>query len=240
MSAGYTFLQVVSNDSETQKLVVAGSIMGFLTLLGVAAASKINSIEKRKSFIAPKSASLTSIVDYLLEIFIKFHDSVAGPQNRRYVSLSVSVFFTILFMNIIGLIPGMVSPTTTVSVNVSIALVVFLAFNFYGIREQGIINYLKHFAGPVWWLAPLLFPLEILSMVLRVLTLNLRLYWNITADHIVLGVFTELTKYVVPVIFYGLGTFVCFMQAFVFTTLTMVYIFLAVDHGEDHGAEEHH
>jgi F-type H+-transporting ATPase subunit a len=138
-------------------------------------------------------------------------------------------------MNLIGLIPGMVSPTTTVSVNVAIALIVFLSFNYYGIREQGLVNYLKHFAGPVWWLAPLLFPLEILSAVLRVLTLNLRLYWNITADHIVLGVFTELTKYVVPVIFYGLGTFVCFMQAFVFTTLTMVYIFLAVDHG----AEEH-
>jgi F-type H+-transporting ATPase subunit a len=233
--SGYTFLQAITTDTETQKLLVAGSIMTVIATTGVLAAAKINSAEKRKAFIAPKRASLTTVFDFIFEAFIKFHDSVAGPQNRRYVSLSVSVFFTILLMNLIGLIPGMVSPTTTVSVNVAIALIVFLSFNYYGIREQGLVNYLKHFAGPVWWLAPLLFPLEILSAVLRVLTLNLRLYWNITADHIVLGVFTELTKYVVPVIFYGLGTFVCFMQAFVFTTLTMVYIFLAVDHG----AEEH-
>jgi F-type H+-transporting ATPase subunit a len=233
--SGYTFLQAITTDTETQKHLVAGSIMLLIAGAGVVAASKINSAEKRKEFITPKKASLTTVFDYVLEIFIKFHDSVAGPQNRKYVSLSVSVFFTILLMNLIGLIPGMVSPTTTVSINVAIALIVFISFNFYGIREQGLVNYLKHFAGPVWWLAPLLFPLEVLSAVLRVLTLNLRLYWNITADHIVLGVFTELTKYVVPVIFYGLGTFVCFMQAFVFTTLTMVYIFLAVDHG----AEEH-
>ena len=236
MSAGYNLLQTVTHDPESQKLLVAGGVLGAIFLIGTFAASKIRTVEQRTQYITPQKVDSTSIVDLILEIFIKYHDSVAGKQNRQYVSLSISVFFAILFMNLIGLVPGMASPTTTITVNLSMALVVFIAFNVYGIREQGFFNYLKHFAGPVWWLAPLMFPLEILSMLLRVLTLNLRLYWNIAADHIVLGVFTDLTKFIVPVIFYGLGTFVCFMQAFVFTTLTMVYIFLAVDHG----AEEHH
>ena len=81
-----------------------------------------------------------------------------------------------------------------------------------------------------------MFVIEILSVSMRVLTLNLRLYWNMTADHTVLSIFTDLTKFIVPVVFYGLGTFVCFMQAFVFSTLTMVYILLATQHEE----EEHH
>jgi F-type H+-transporting ATPase subunit a len=89
----------------------------------------------------------------------------------------------------------------------------------------------------VWWLAFLIFPLEILGTFLRILTLNLRLYWNISADHIVLGLFTDLVPVVVPVIFLALGTFVCFMQAFVPTILTMIYILLATQHEE---GEEHH
>ena len=95
---------------------------------------------------------------------------------------------------------------------------------------------MKHFAGPVWWLAWFILPLELFGTVLRILTLNLRLYWNITADHVVLGIMSELVPFVVPVIFYALGTFVCFMQAFVPTVLTMIYIMLATQHeeGEQH------
>ena len=115
------------------------------------------------------------------------------------------------------------------------ALVVFLLFNWAGVREQGVLSYLKHFCGPVIFVAPLVFPLEILSTCLRILTLNMRLYWNISADHLVLATFTDLTKYVVPVAFYAMGAFVCFMQAFVFGTLTMIYILFAVQHEEEEG-----
>ena len=237
VSAGYSLLQNVTQDVEFQKLIVTAGVLATFFAVIVTAASKIRTVAQRKEYIVPKKFSVTALFDTGIEMLVGLHDSIAGRQNRKYASLSITMFFSIFLLNIIGLVPGMSSPTTTVSTTVSFALVVFLTFNFYGIREQGLWTYLKHFAGPVWWLAPLLFPLEILSTVLRILTLNLRLYWNITADHIVLGVFTNLTKYVIPVIFYGLGTFVCFMQAFVFTILTMVDIFLAVDHGAE---EEHH
>ena len=146
---------------------------------------------------------------------------------------TASLFLFLLAANLLGLVPGMPAITTTVWVNVGMALVVFLYFNYLGIKEHGLLSYLKHFCGPVWLLAWFIFPLEIFSTCLRVLTLNLRLYWNINADHEVLNIFTNLIgPFAAP--FYVMGVFVCFMQAFIFTTLTMVYILLATQHEEGH------
>jgi F-type H+-transporting ATPase subunit a len=236
VSSTYSVLSLITSDGDLQKVAATAGVMAASLILGSVAASKISTPEGIQANIVPSKVSLTSIFDFFFEKFILFHDSITGKRNRKYASLSATVFLVILFTNLLGLVPGFVAGTTTVMITVALALTTFITFNFYGIREQGFFNYIKHFAGPKWWLAPLLFPIEIFSTSLRVLTLNLRLYWNMTADHIVLGIFTDLTKYVVPVIFYALGSFVCFMQAFVFTVLTMVYIFLAVDHGE----EEHH
>ena len=140
----------------------------------------------------------------------------------------------LLSMNLIGLIPGVPAATTTVWINVGIALCVFLYFNYHGMRTHGVLGYLKHFCGPAWWLVWMIFPLEIFSTCLRVLTLNMRLYWNITADHLVLGIATDMTKILVPIAFYALGTFVSLVQAVVFTLLSMVYLQLATQHAEGH------
>lgn len=236
MAAHYTYLNTVTHDQNLQKVIGAFFVAALLLVLGSLAAGCVRSKEGREKHIVPGKFSLTSLFDFILSAFISYHDSIAGKANRKYASLSATVFLFIFTSNMLGLVPGFPAITTTVWVNVAMALVVFASFNIYGIREHGFVNYMKHFAGPVWWLAWFLFPLEIVSTCLRVLTLNLRLYWNISADHMVLAAFTDLFSYVVPVIFYVLGTFVSFMQAFVFTTLTIVYIFLAVQHGE----EEHH
>lgn len=237
MESHYTFFSYLSQEPNIQKAIGAILLGVGLLWLGSKASKKYRSIKESKDsrdVIPDRRMGLTGIFDLIIEQgFIPYHDSIMGKNNRRYLPLSASIFTFIFIANLIGLIPGMPAITTTVWVNVGMAIVVFLAFNIYGIRENGILGYLKHFCGPVVILAPLVFCIEILSILIRVLTLNLRLYWNITADHVVLGIFTDLTKAVVPVVFYFLGTFVCFMQAFIFTTLTMVYILLAVQHEEE-------
>ncbi|HMO01697.1 MAG TPA: F0F1 ATP synthase subunit A [Oligoflexia bacterium] len=228
----------------TKSMVALGVMAGLLLSLRYASGQikSFSNIEKR--IIPPEKPTFFGVVDFIFEKITDFYDQILGgeqnkesKENRReHLPLVVGVFLFIFLSNLIGLIPGAPSATTTVWVNVSLAFVVFCYFNWQGIKANGLIGYLKHFMGPIWWLAPLIFVVEIVSTCIRILTLNLRLYWNIKADHIVLGAFTGLVKYVVPAAFYALGTFVAFMQAFVFTTLTMVYILLATSHS----SEEHH
>jgi F-type H+-transporting ATPase subunit a len=233
--AGFTYLSPLIPHDDTQKLV-AGVLLGALLLyLGARAAKPLRAERSRKELIIPKSKfSLTGFFDMLMESFIRFQDSVLGKENRKYLPLCASVFFFVLLANLLALIPGMPVITNTVWINVGIALVVFIAFNAYGIKENGLWGYIKHFGGPVLVLAPLIMVLEIMSVTLRVLTLNLRLYWVIKADHIILDTAVDLVGLIVPVFFYMLGSFISFMQAFVFTILTMIYILLATQHGEEH------
>ena len=234
---------------------VFGIVLGLIILfLGSLAAKKIITEVGIKENLIPKKFSIFSVIDIFSEKFIKFHDSFLGKENRKYYSLSASIFIFILLANLLGLIPGMPAITTTVIVTVSMALVVFVVFNYLGIKEHGLLNYLKHFVGgkevigqikifPLKGIALALFMLiisillgavEILSAFLRILTLQLRLYWNITADHMVLYIFNnEIISGFLGWVFYGLGTFVSFMQAFIFTVLTMVYILLATAHEEE-------
>ena len=233
----YTYLQGIFPDPNWQKFATACALATVMFGAGSMLAKKVSTPAGLEGAIVPqRNSSLFGFIDLAVEQWVRFHDSILGKENRRYAPFTASVFFFILLANLIGLIPGVPAITTTVWINVGMAFVVFFYFNWVGIREQGFIPYLKHFAGPMWQLAFLIFPLEILSIFLRILTLNLRLYWNISADHIVLGVFTELVPFGIPVLFYGLGTFVAFMQAFVFSLLTMLYIQLASDHGHE---EEH-
>jgi F-type H+-transporting ATPase subunit a len=106
---------------------------------------------------------------------------------------------------------------------------VFLYYNLVGFKENG-FGYLKHFMGPVWYLAPLIGAIEVASHVFRPISLGLRLRGNIMGDHVVLGIFNHLVPYLVPAVFYGVGLFVAFVQAFVFCLMTMVYISLSASH----------
>ena len=234
MEAHYTYIGEFIRDQDAQKFTTAVGLGVLLILVGMAVSRTISTAEGRREHIVPsKKLTLSGFFDFFIETFIGYQDQIMGKEHRRYVPFTGSVFLFILAANFVGLIPGMAAATTTVWVNVGMAIAVFLYFNYLGIREHGLLNYLKHFWGPVFVIGFILFPVEIISVFLRIVTLNLRLYWNISADHAVLGIFTDLGKFAAfPM--YALGMFVSMMQALIFTTLTMVYILLAVAHEEEH------
>lgn len=235
MSSGYNFFSHVLSDPNQQKLAAAALLGTGLVVLGSSLTKRLRAPHGVESAIVPdRKMSTFGIVDFFVESFVKFHDSVLGKDNRHHVPFTGTIFFFLLLSNLLGLVPGIPAITTTVWINVGMALVVFVYFNAWGVKANGLWGYIKHFAGPMLVLAPFLFPLEIFSTCLRVLTLNLRLFWNITADHMVVEIFTNMLGPVLPSVLYVLGTFVSFMQAFIFTTLTMVYILLATQHEEEH------
>lgn len=260
MEGHYTYLNSITDDPNQQKFITAVLLGAILVGLGITLTRKLRASKTAEAHVVPdRKFSLFGICDLFIEFFVAYHDSILGKENRRFVPFTGSIFVYIFLGNIIGLIPGVPAITTTVWVTTSLAFVSFFYFNIQGIKANGLMGYIKHFFGPIPTLIPsfasssmlslfgkvpafigvlvllvFFFSLEIFSTCLRILTLNLRLYWNVTADHIILGIFTDLVPFLLPVVFLVLGTFVSFMQAFIFTTLNMVYILLATQHEEEH------
>ncbi len=148
----------------------------------------------------------------------------------RYMAFFGTLFIFILFSNLIGVIPGFESPTKFPAVPLGCAAAVFIFYNFIGIKELGPINYAKHFAGPLWWLAPLMIPIEIISHFARPLSLTVRLFANMYAGEQITMVFLGLTYFAIPAVFMGLHVFVSVIQAYVFMVLTMLYVGSATAH----------
>jgi F-type H+-transporting ATPase subunit a len=156
-------------------------------------------------------------------------ESIIGHGFEKFVGyLSVLVIF-ILAMNLLGLIPGLESPTSNPVVPLGVALVTFVYYHYHGIRSNG-GSYIKQFLGPVWWLAPLMFIIEIVSHFARVLSLTVRLYANMFAGDLVTWAFFSLVPIGVPLIFLGLHLGVSIIQAYVFMLLSTIYLSLAVAH----------
>lgn len=191
---------------------------------------KVKSALSREGSILPdEKFSIRTVfeiltIDFLFDLFT----NVLGSRKaaKRYFPILAGSFFFIMFANLLGIIPGFLPPTGNFNTPVACALVVFVLYNYYGFKENG-LSYIKHFAGPVIFLAPLMFLIEVVSHFVRPVSLSLRLFMNITGDHLVLGVFTNLVHYIIPAIFIGLGIFVSLLQAFIFTILTTIYISLA-------------
>jgi F-type H+-transporting ATPase subunit a len=173
--------------------------------------------------------SARNIAEVLTQFISDLAESVIGHEGQQYVPLFASFFVFILFANLIGLIPGFSPPTDNFNVTLGLGVVAFAAYNMYGFREHG-FAYLKQFMGPMLLLAPLMLIVELFSHAFRPISLSIRLFGNMFADHLLLGLFTDLTKLVIPVVFYLLGTFVSLVQALVFTLLAMVYVSLAISH----------
>jgi F-type H+-transporting ATPase subunit a len=210
-------------------LIVLGLIIFFVLRANAQRAAA------RDQAIPDDSLTFRNIAELLVEGVISMAEGILGHQAKKYVPLYGTFFIYILACNLMGLLPGFSPPTTNFNVTLALGLLSFTAYNVFGFKEQG-VGYLKHFVGPMLWLAPLMIPLELISNFVRPFSLALRLLGNMTGDHTVLEIFTDLTKVGIPVIFYGLGTFVSFVQAFVFTLLSMVYVSLAVTH---HGGDHH-
>lgn len=204
-----------------------------LLLIGIAIAGRL-ALGSGEAAVMPASRfSLRGLIELVTEFIAGIAELMMGEQGRKFVPMFASIFFFIWITNLAGLIPGMTAATENFNTTLAIGLFSFVIYNFYGIKENG-MSYLKHFFGPVLWLAPLMLVIEIISHMIRPLTLGLRLQGNMMADHTVLGIFVNLFSSVwfipVPAVFYGMGIFVSSMQAFVFTMLSMIYISLAIAH----------
>ena len=168
--------------------------------------------------------------EVLAEKLYGITESVLGHHAApTYFPLIGTLFVFIFTSNFVGLIPGVLPATEDVNTTFAVGAFVFLYYNYVGLKTSG-LAYLKHFLGPVWWLAWLILPIELFSHLFRPVTLGIRLRANIFADHQVLGAFSSLVEWGVPIIFMGFGLFVSLLQAFVFCVLTMVYISLATAH----------
>lgn len=160
-------------------------------------------------------------------------DIVGGHRSERFLYIIGGFAVFIFISNIMGLFFFLQPPTGNINTTFGLSLTAFLYYNWQGIKTQGLGHYLAHFAGPIWWLAPLMFPIEFIGHLARILSLGMRLFGNIFGEHTATGIFMGMMPFVVPWPMMGLGIFGAFLQTFVFIMLTMVYIGGAVT------AEEH-
>jgi F-type H+-transporting ATPase subunit a len=206
--------QPIGNSVAMEILVV-----GIILLLFVLVRSRL-SVER--------PGRMQHVAEMLHEMVTNQSSEIIGPHSEKFTPFLVSLFVFILMGNLIGLIPTFGSPTADTSVTIGFAVVAFLYYNLHGLKTQGPVRYVKHFLGPVWWLAPLMLPIEIISHLARVMSLTIRLYANIFAGDTVTAVFFSLIPIGVPVIFLGLHVFVSFLQAYIFMLLTTIYLSGAV------------
>lgn len=176
------------------------------------------------------SVANPGILQHLAEVawgFIKnTADELGIHHSSRYTSYFATVFIFILFMNLIGIIPGFLSPTMFGQVPAGLAICTFFYYNAMGIRELG-FKYALQFVGPLWGLAWLVIPIEVVSNLARLLSLSFRLFGNMFAGEQVTGVFLRLTYLIIPAVFMALHVFVAFLQTYIFALLTMVYVSMA-------------
>lgn len=234
-SHGFTWLSLIPGiNALPHHVAMAGIIVIALIVTTVVARGQLLAAVRREDggLIPDKKLTYKNFFEIVADQLYRLTESVIGHHDAPlYYPLVGTVFVFIFVCNIVGLIPGFLPPTDNLNTTLSLGLFVFIYYNYAGVRAHG-AAYFKHFLGPVMWLAPLMLVIELASHIFRPLSLALRLRGNIMGDHIVLGVFSSLVPYLLPVIFYGLGVFVAFVQAFVFCLMTMVYISMstASDH----------
>ena len=155
-------------------------------------------------------------------------EDIVGPHGLQYFPVVMTFAVLIMISNLMGFFPLFISPTSATSVTFALGLASFLYYNYIGIKENGIFGHLKHFAGPIWWIAPLIFVIELISNLIRPFTLGIRLFANMFSDEKVLDTIAHLapgkTYWVVPVLLMPLSLFVAFIQTFVFVLLSQLYI----------------
>jgi F-type H+-transporting ATPase subunit a len=231
-----------------------------LVLIFFAGRAKATLVRASDPLIPDEKIGTRNLAELLVYLIVIQSDAIVGKHGRKYVPYFGSFFFFILCANLAGLLPGFSPPTGNLNTTLGLALVSFIGYNVIGVREQG-RKYFKEFLGPMTSLpaskniftklafflllllsASFFFILEGFSHLFRPVSLAVRLFGNMMGDHTVIEVFIDLTKVVIPVAFYLLGTLVAVIQAFVFTLLSMIYVALAVSHGhgEEQGPTEQH
>lgn len=189
-------------------------------------------LRKTEEEIVPEPRlTFRNFIEIIVEGISSLVVGTMGPRGREFVLIIGTFALFILFNNLSGLVPGFLPATDNVNTTFACSLTVFVLTHYYGVKEHG-IKYLKQFVGPFWWLAPIMVPIELIGHIARPLSLGLRLFGNITGDHLVTGIFFSLIPLLVPLPVMFLGLFVAFVQAFVFTLLSMIYFAGAISHEE--------
>ena len=198
---------------------------------------------------------MQNAVEFTIEWVIAKSKEFMGENGPKFLPLFITLFLFIFLGNLMGLVPGLKSPTSNINITFALAIIIFCSTHYFGIKEKGLLGYLKHFAGPPYWLAPLLFPIHIIGEFIRPVSLAFRLFGNLMAKELLLTILATLfvifvssemntvvkgalmgVALVLRPLIMLLGVLVSFIQALVFTMLAMVYIAGAINHGE----EEHH
>lgn len=219
-----------------------------LAFLGRRGLDRARARPAAERYLPDSGFSLRNLFEIVTAFLWNMLESNLGRQEARaFFPLVGALFSYILLANLSGFIPGVLPPTDNFSSNFALAVTVFVVFNYAGLARNG-LGYLKHLAGPVWWLAPAFFVLETVSLLIRPLSLTIRLTVNIFVDHMLQtiardlgGLMGVIGAVVLPVPLYFLGLLVCVIQAFIFALLTTIYISQSVahpDHGDGH--DSHH
>jgi F-type H+-transporting ATPase subunit a len=213
-----------------EPLLTALIVIGIVTLIAWRARTKIADVERA---VEPDDKlTLRTFAEAFVGYFYALTKDVMGPKRaKRYFPLVGTAACYILCSNLLALVPGLAPPTSSLSITLGCALVVFILFNFYGMQANG-WAYFKHLAGPKWYLAWLVFPIEIISICVRPVTLSVRLFVNMAVDHLVCAIFLGLVGLLVPIPLMLLGCIVILVQTLVFSLLTAIYIGLATEHEE--------
>jgi F-type H+-transporting ATPase subunit a len=205
------------NDTFALELLVACGLILFFLIV-------------RMTLSVEKPNPAQQIAEMIHEFTGSNAEQIIGHNYERFQAFVTCIFLFVVLNNLLGLIPGIITPTSAPVVPLGIALCTFVYYHFYGFKEQGFVGYMKHFAGPIWWIAWLLFPIEIISHCARIMSLTIRLYANMFASDLVTLVFFSLVPIAIPAIFLGLHAGVSLIQAYVFMLLAMIYLSQAVAH----------
>ncbi|MGM0576546.1 MAG: F0F1 ATP synthase subunit A [Myxococcota bacterium] len=231
---GETWLE--GNDHPHVSHVFMAIIVFALGLLFMLAAHA--RLRKEDAVLPPKRWNAFAVFDIIIEAVLDLMTKMM-PRDKalQYLPLCTALAVFIFMANFLGLVPGFLPATDNLNTTLALGVVAFLAYNWWGIRTHGLLAHLKHFLGPIIWLAPLMLVIELISHFVRPISLALRLMGNMFGDHMVLGIFLGFHVLFVPLPVMALGLIVVTVQALVFTLLTIVYIAMAVEeHEHEHEA----
>jgi F-type H+-transporting ATPase subunit a len=207
------------NNTLTEELIIFAAMVLFFILV-------------RISLSVETPGSAQHLAEIAHEFVAGQAEQVMGHGHEPHLPVVTCILIFILLCNCMGLLPGVETPTANVVVPLGLALFTFVYYNWNGIRAQGPIGYLKHFMGPAWWIAPLMFPIEIISHLARILSLTVRLYANMFASDLITLIFFSMIPLALPIVGLGLHLFVALIQAYIFMLLTTIYLGEATAHAE--------
>jgi len=206
-------------DPETYKMVI------YMTHMLLAAGIALMLVKSAMSNLQLVPKGTQNLMEAYIAGVLKMGTDVMGKeQARRFLPLVATIGLFVAIANIIGVVPGFEAPTAFLEFALTLAITVFVYYNYVGIKEQGVVKYFKHFLGPVWWLYWLMFPIEIVSHFSRLVSLSFRLFGNVKGDDMFLMVILMLAPWLMPMVPFALLSFMALLQAFIFMMLTYVYL----------------